>query len=67
MDFVVAMLVTVFHKSEPEAVEIMTNVHKTGSGIAGIYSYDIAVTKANIVVETARKNEFPLRVEVEVA
>lgn len=67
MDFVVAMLVTVFHKSEAEAVEIMTRVHKTGSGTVGIYSYDIAVTKAKIVMETARKNQFPLRVEVEVA
>ena len=64
MDFVVAMLMSVFYKSEVEAVEIMTKVHKTGSGIAGIFSYDIAQTKSKIVVENARKNGFPLRVEV---
>lgn len=67
MDFVVAMLVSVFHKSESEAVEIMEKVHKTGSGIAGIYSYDIALTKSKMVIENARRNGFPLRVEVEVA
>lgn len=67
MDFVVAMLMSVFHKSEVEAVEIMEKVHKTGSGIAGIFSYDIALTKTKIVVEHARKNGFPLRVEVEEA
>ena len=46
MDFVVAMLVSVFHKSEVEAVEIMEKVHKTGSSVVGIYSYDIALTRA---------------------
>ena len=56
-----------FHKSESEAVEIMEKVHKTGSGIAGIYSYDIALTKSKMVIENARRNGFPLRVEVEVA
>lgn len=66
MDFVVAMLVTVFHKSEVEAVEIMEKVHKTGSSIVGIYPYDIALTRAKIVTENARRNGFPLRVEVEV-
>lgn len=67
MDFVVAMLVSVFHKPESEAVKIMETVHKTGSSIVGVYSYDIARTKSKIVVETARRNGFPLRVEVEVA
>ena len=45
----------------------MEKVHKTGSGIAGIYSYDIALTKSKMVIENARRNGFPLRVEVEVA
>lgn len=65
MDFVVAMLVTVFHKPELEAVELMEKVHKTGSAIVGVFSYDIALTKSRIVIENARRNGFPLRVEVE--
>jgi ATP-dependent Clp protease adaptor protein ClpS len=65
MDFVVAMLVTVFHKTELEAVELMEKVHKTGSAIVGVFSYDIALTKSRIVMENARRNGFPLRVEVE--
>ena len=65
MDFVVAMLVTVFHKPELEAVELMEKVHKPGSALVGVFSYDIALTKSRIVMENARRNGFPLRVEVE--
>lgn len=65
MDFVVAMLVSVFHKSENEAVTLMETVHKSGSAVVGIYTYDIALTRKKIVVENARRNGFPLRVEVE--
>ena len=66
-DFVVDVLKQVFHKSEPEAVKIMESVHKKGSGVAGIYSYDIANSKARITMEMARKEGFPLQCRTEKA
>ncbi len=64
-EFVVELLMTVFHKSNQEAVTIMESVHQNGTGVAGVYTYDIAVTRANIAVAKARKRGFPLKVEVE--
>ena len=60
-EFVVDVLETVFHKSSAEAVSIMEMVHKTGMGTAGIYPYDIAVTRANMAISMARKEGFPLQ------
>lgn len=65
MDFVVEVLIAVFHKSPAEATKIMLDVHKKGKGIVGVYPYDIAVTKAREVEELAKEREFPLRVSVE--
>lgn len=64
MDFVVFVLKNIFHKSVTEAQEIMLKIHKTGSGVAGVYSLDIAQTKAQITVSTARQEGFPLRCQV---
>jgi ATP-dependent Clp protease adaptor protein ClpS len=60
MDFVVEVLISIFHKNVEDANRIMLEVHKKGRGIAGIYSRDIAVTKAEQVHLIARKSEFPL-------
>ena len=43
----------------------MLKVHKEGQAIVGTYTYDIAVSRANLTKQLARKNGFPLRVEVE--
>jgi ATP-dependent Clp protease adaptor protein ClpS len=67
MDFVVAILMDVFHKSEEDAATIMLHVHKKGKGIAGVYSWDIAVTKVDQVHNIAKQNEFPLKCIVEKA
>ena len=61
MDFVVEILMQVFHKKEPEALQIMMNIHKQGMGMCGIYTYDIAHTKATEVHRRARERGFPLR------
>ena len=63
-DFVVEILISVFNKDEQTAFELMELVHNSGSAIVGTYTYDIAVTRASIATERAKKNEFPLRVEV---
>jgi ATP-dependent Clp protease adaptor protein ClpS len=67
MEFVVAVLVTVFHKSIPEATKIMLDVHRKGRGTVGVYSFDIATTKVQRVHTMARENGFPLRCTMEKA
>ncbi len=64
MDFVVEVLVEIFNKSEDEAVTLMQTVHNNGSAVVGVYTYDIAVTKAGIATERAREKGFPLKIEV---
>lgn len=59
-EFVVAILRTIFRKSEAEAVAIMLNVHRKRVGIAGIYPKDVAETKVAQVRIAAEKEEFPL-------
>ena len=65
MDFVVAILVEIFHKSVEDANRVMLEIHQKGKGIAGTYSWDIAITKAEQVHTTAEANEYPLRCIVE--
>ena len=65
MVFVVDVLISIFNKPEEEAESIMLKVHKEGQAIVGTYTYDIAVSRANLTKQLARKNGFPLRVEVE--
>ena len=60
MEFVIAVLQTVFHKSEADAVHIMLAVHQQGVGVAGVYTYEIAEVKVQKVTELARAKEFPL-------
>jgi ATP-dependent Clp protease adaptor protein ClpS len=67
MEFVVEVLMIVFHKKQEDAVRIMLDVHQKGKGIVGVYPYDIAQTKANQVHALARQNEFPLKCVVEKA
>lgn len=65
MEFVVMVLMTVFYRSEADAVRIMLHVHTREHGIAGTYSYEVAETRADKVQKLARENEFPLRCSVE--
>lgn len=65
MDFVVMVLESIFHKSHPDALEIMLQVHNKGAAVVGIYTRDIAETKVGEVIEHARINEYPLQCTVE--
>lgn len=65
MEFVIFVLVDVFRKSEGEAFIIMLKVHHEGVGVAGVYPYEIAETKAEKVMALARQNEYPLMCTIE--
>lgn len=65
MDFVVDLLVKVFRKNTADASSIMMQVHQAGKGVAGIYTYDIAVTKKMQADRMAAEKGFPLRLVVE--
>ncbi|MFW5862146.1 MAG: ATP-dependent Clp protease adapter ClpS [Spirochaetota bacterium] len=67
MDFVVEVLVKVFKKQPAEATGIMLEVHNRGKGLCGVFTYDIALTKASQVHQMARAREFPLKCSVEEA
>lgn len=67
MDFVVEVLVNVFHKTASEATKIMMEVHNKGMGIAGVYTYDIAMTKIEAVHTLAKSSGYPLRCSAEEA
>ena len=67
MDFVVKVIVSVFHRPAAEATKIMLDVHQKGRGVVGVYTYDIAATKVSQVHEMARQSEFPLRASCEEA
>ncbi len=64
-DFVVHILKQVFNKTAAQAKQIMEDVHRKGSGVAGIYTYDIAASRAQMTINLARKEGFPLRCEIE--
>jgi ATP-dependent Clp protease adaptor protein ClpS len=65
MEFVVFVLMSVFHRSETDAVQIMLHVHKSGIGVAGVYTYDVAETRIAQVEALARQHEYPLRCSME--
>ena len=67
MEFVMEVLETVFHKSPAEAYRIMLMVHTQGRGVCGVYTWQVAETKAASVVTLAQKAGFPLRAVIEEA
>lgn len=64
-EFVVYVLQRFFHKSETEALHIMLTVHHKGAAVAGVYTKDVAETKAEQVMEAARENGMPLLLTTE--
>ncbi len=67
MDFVIEVLVKVFHMPTARATQVMLDVHKKGFGLCGVYTLDIAVTKVGQVHHMARAREFPLKCSYEEA
>lgn len=65
MEFVVEILVKVFRKHYDEAARIMLHVHNEGSGLCGIYTFEVAESKVHTVHNLARENGFPLKCTME--
>ena len=65
MDFVIYVLKDVFHKGHEDAVSIMMDVHQKGEGVCGVYTRDVAETKAEMVITISRQSEYPLQCRVE--
>jgi ATP-dependent Clp protease adaptor protein ClpS len=65
MEFVILILKEVFKHTTESANDVMLQVHETGSGIAGIYSFEIAEAKAVESTNLARANGFPLQIKLE--
>lgn len=64
MEFVVLVLMQIFHRSFEDAQEIMMHIHSNGKGIAGVYSHEIASQKRDETIAVARSSGFPLKVEI---
>ena len=67
MEFVVQVLMLVFHKPIETATQIMLNVHQQGIGMCGLYTYEVAETKVETVIRMARENGHPLKCTMEKA
>ncbi len=65
MEFVIDILVSIFHKSYDDAQNIMLDVHKKKSGLCGLYTHEIAQTKVMQVHTKAKDNGFPLKATME--
>ena len=65
MEFVVEILMQVFHRTVPEAEALMLQVHRMGSGVAGVYVKQIAETKRSVVHQRAKAAGFPLKCTIE--
>ncbi len=65
MDFVVEILVQVFHRTEAQATAIMLSVHTQGYGVCGTYTAEVAETKVDRVHRLARSAGFPLKCSIE--
>jgi ATP-dependent Clp protease adaptor protein ClpS len=65
MEFVVDVLERFFGKNIEEATRIMWHVHRRGVGICGVYTYEVAETKVNLVMDFAQENGHPLQCTLE--
>ena len=64
-EFVVWVLESIFRKPRGEAFVVMMSVHRTGLGVAGVYTHDVADTKVKTARHLAEEHEFPLLVTME--
>lgn len=65
MEFIVELLIIVFHKTREEAMQIAVDMHQKGQAPCGIYSLEIAETKSSELIDCARRERHPLQCRIE--
>jgi len=65
MDFVVEVLMEIFHKSVEEAQRLTMQIHEKNLAVCGVYTFEIAQTKTQQVKRKAKQNNFPLLATLE--
>ena len=65
MEWVVDLLITIFKHSQQSAEEVTMTIHTEGSGVVGIYSYEIAEIRAHEATTLSRNHGFPLQIKIE--
>ena len=67
MEFVVLCLQRFFRMGIEDATRVMLHVHQKGVGVCGVFSHEVAETKATQVVDFARQHQHPLQCTIEKA
>jgi ATP-dependent Clp protease adaptor protein ClpS len=65
MEWVIGLLIEIFKHDNHTAQQLTLTIHNEGSGIAGIYSYEVAETKMQEATQLSRNNGFPLVIKLE--
>jgi len=65
MEFVIEVLMHVFHKNLADSEKIMLEIHHSGRGVCGVFTHEIAETKVHQVKQLAKTNGFPLLATME--
>lgn len=65
VEWVVTVLTDIFKHSSDTAEKITLTIHTEGSGVAGIYTYEIAEQKTIEATNASRNHGFPLQIKME--
>jgi ATP-dependent Clp protease adaptor protein ClpS len=65
MEFVVQVLEVFFNKTHEDAMRVMLEVHQSGVGLCGVFTFEIAETKVSQVLGAARQAQHPLQCSME--
>jgi len=65
MEFVIVVLMQIFHKSAEDSATLMFTIHENGRGVAGTYTKEVAEYKRDMTLDAARLNGYPLHVSLE--
>ena len=66
-EFVMEVLISIFNKSANDAQKLTIEIHKTGAGLAGVYSNEVAELKVEQATSLARGRNYPLMIVMEPA
>jgi ATP-dependent Clp protease adaptor protein ClpS len=67
MEFVVMVLQEYFKQDIETATQIMLKIHHEGRGVCGVFTKDVAATKVEMVIASARRSGHPLQCIMEAA